>query len=120
MPPFVREMSRQEATLPFGEFSIRKIEVRDARPARPILDVAFSSSDDTAFIATRDGLVVAVDGDGEALRAYDGYGGGSRPPKRREAPGSIPDPVDLALSARDPRRIVHHDDHLYLVTPGQA
>ena len=120
MPRFIREVSRQEATLPFGEFSIRKIEAGDAGPAHPILDVAFSSSDDTAFLATRDGLVVAVDGDGEPLRVYEGFAGGDRPPNRREPPGSIPPPVDLSWTPREPRRIVHHDDHLYLMTLGQV
>lgn len=119
MPEFIRERSRQEAETPFGALSVRKIEACDARPARPILDVAFSSSDDTAFLATRDDLIVAVDGDGEPLRVYEGLAG-QRPPKRREAPGSIPGPADLSASPRDPRRIVHRDDYLYLTTAGQV
>lgn len=119
-PAFVRERSRIELAGPLGVLSIRKIEACDTKPAHPILDVAFSSSGDTAFVATRDGLIIAVDGDGEPLRAYEGIAGDDRPPNRREPPGSIPGPVDLSPTARDPRRIVHRDDYLYLMTLGQV
>lgn len=119
-PAFIRERSRIELVGALGVLSIRKIEACDTKPAHPILDVAFSSSGDTAFVATRDGLIIAVDGDGVPLRAYEGIAGDDRPPNRREPPGSIPGPVDLSPTARDPRRIVHRDDYLYLMTLGQV
>ena len=119
MPRFIREVSRREAVTPLGEVSLREIEVSDTRPAHFVLDVAFSSSDDTAFIATRDGLIFAVAGDGEALRVYDGIRGPWLSPGDEEIPGWIPSPADVSVSSRFPHRMVHHDDYLYLMTATQ-
>ena len=119
MPRFIREVSRREAVTPLGEVSLREIEVSDTKPAHFVLDVAFSSSDDTAFIATRDGLIFAVAGDGEALRVYDGIRGPWLSPGDEEIPGWIPSPADVSVSSRFPHRMVHHDDYLYLMTATQ-
>ena len=119
MPRFIREVSRREAVTPLGEVSLREIEVSDTRSAHFVLDVAFSSSDDTAFIATRDGLIVAVDGDGEALRVYDGLRDPGLSQWDEEIPGRIPAPADLSVSSRFPHRMVHHDDYFYLMTATQ-
>ena len=119
MPRFIREVSKREAVTPLGEVSLREIEVSDTKPAHFVLDVAFSSSDDTAFIATRDGLIFAVDGDGEALRVIDGIRGPWLSPGDEEIPGWIPSPADVSVSSRFPHRMVHHDDYLYLMTATQ-
>ena len=114
-PRFIRELSRRERATSLGDLSLRTVEVSDKKPTHGILDVAFSSSSDTAFIATRDGLMFAVDGSGNALRVYSGVGHNTDFPEL-PARFSIPSPVDLSIFSEDPRRIVHHDDDLYLTT----
>ena len=69
-----------------------------------IHEVAFSSTCGTAFVATSEGAVWALDDAGDAVRAYVGLGGPLGPP---------------CITGRRTRRIVHLDDHLYLMTEAQ-
>ena len=67
-------------------------------------EVAFSSSGGTAFAATSEGAVWALNEEGDAVRAYVGIGGPLGPP---------------CVTGQRTRRIVHIDDYLYLMTEDQ-
>ena len=100
-PDFVREISQREVDTPYGTCSIRDVELSENAPPDQIHDVAFSSTCNTAYIATMEGAVWAVNEIGDAVRLYDGLGG------------------RLAIPSHRPRRIVHIGDYLYLLTESQ-
>ena len=103
-PRFVRELSRREEASPYGICEIRDVEATDSLPMILVHEVAFSSSCETAFVATSEGAVWALDAGGDAVRAYVGIGG----------PSSAP-----CVTGRRTRRIVHIGNCLYLTTEAQ-
>ena len=103
-PRFILERSRRKEASPYGICEIREIEATDSPSITYIHEVAFSSSGGTAFVATSEGAVWALDEDGHAVRAYIGIGGPLGPP---------------CITGRRTRRIVHIDDYLYLMTEAQ-
>lgn len=103
-PRFLRELSRREEASPYGICEMRDVEATDSLPTTYVHEVAFSSSGGTAFVATSEGAVWALNEEGDAVRAYVGLGGPLGP---------------QCITGRRTRRIVHIDDHLYLMTEAQ-
>lgn len=105
-PRFVRELSRREVETPYGTCEVREVDGIDSPPMTRVQEVAFSSTCGTAFVATSDGSVWALDEFGDAIRVYVGIGG----PR-----GFWPD----CVTGRRTRRIVHIGNCLYLMTEAQ-
>ena len=103
-PRFIRELSRRKEVSPYGIGEIRDVEATDSLPMVYVHEVAFSSSGVTAFVATSEGAVWALDEAGDAVRAYVGIGGTLGP---------------YWFTGQQTRRMVHHGDYLYLMTEAQ-